>query len=91
MLQISNEKIKEEIIDIHMNELIKEEKSMHIFQKHSNHFIFQIDKKIKNLDGHYKFKKGTNEVKKTSDKGTMFYSTSPIPESGIYYLKIKVV
>ena len=36
----SNEKIKEEIIDLHMNELMKEERSMHVFQKYANAFAF---------------------------------------------------
>ena len=73
-----------------MNELIKEEKSMHIFRKYSSEFTFNIEKGIKNFNDNFRERSDGN-IKKKSEEEKMFYSENPIPNNSISFLQIKIV
>lgn len=73
-----------------MNELIKEEKSMHIFRKYSSEFTFNIEEGIENFNDNFNVRQDGN-IKKRSGEEKMFYSKNPFPKNSINFLQIKIV
>jgi len=59
---------------LHMNELLKEEKSMLILQKYTNSFNFSIDLKNNNFKQNFAEDRASRWVRKRTDEEVMFYS-----------------
>ena len=71
-----------------MNELFKEEKSMFILQKYTNSLSFAIDYHNPNFKPNFVVNERT--VRKKTGEEVMFYTNQPIPNTGVYYLKVEI-
>ena len=84
------DRLRNEILDLHMNELIKEERSIHILKKYSSPFRFMVEGGLEK-SAHYKADPYDNNlIRKTDEEISMLVSEKPVPAEGIHYLELRV-